>query len=94
MVKVAIKKNYFKLSVMYTLFLTGELGQVYKGYLKTHYTTDVVAVKTLKGEYHALVLIISRLHVFTDMPLQNVWTIIKHVIFTNVDKTLDNTILC
>ena len=45
-------KNYFiKESVMYTLFLTGEFGQVYKGYLKTHHMTDVVAVKTLKGEY-------------------------------------------
>ena len=51
-----IKKHYFfniKQPIMYTLFLTGEFGQVYKGYLKTHHMTDVVAVKTLKGEYRA-----------------------------------------
>ena len=28
----------------------GEFGQVYKGYLKTRYRSDVVAVKTLRGE--------------------------------------------
>ena len=49
---------------MHTLFLTGEFGQVYKGYLKTHHMTDVVAVKTLKGEYHAHAPIISRLYVY------------------------------
>ena len=29
--------------------LAGEFGQVYKGYMKTKYKTDVVAVKTLRG---------------------------------------------
>ena len=33
-----------------TFFASGEFGQVYKGYVKTRYTTDIVAVKTLKGE--------------------------------------------
>ena len=27
----------------------GEFGQVYKGYMKTMYKTDIVAVKTLRG---------------------------------------------
>ena len=27
----------------------GEFGQVYKGYMKTKFNTDVVAVKTLRG---------------------------------------------
>ena len=31
------------------LCVLGEFGQVYKGYVKTRYTTDIVAVKTLKG---------------------------------------------
>ena len=29
----------------------GEFGQVYKGYMKTRFKADVVAVKTLKGDY-------------------------------------------
>ena len=31
------------------IIFTGEFGQVYKGYMKTKYETDVVAVKILRG---------------------------------------------
>ena len=30
-------------------FFLGEFGQVYKGYMKTKFKSDVVAVKTLRG---------------------------------------------
>ena len=52
-----IPTSYFIFTDFYTciisigLHFTGEFGQVYKGYMKTKYKTDVVAVKTLKGEY-------------------------------------------